>query len=108
MPPSAFEPPVGAVSKPGCINPSQGSLVKAVNPLYPDFDRRSHTEGTVAVYGVITTDGVFRDLRIVSGLSPGLNKVSLDAVKQWRYEPARCNGVATEVETVVFVNFSLH
>jgi len=106
MPASTFEPPVGAVSRPGCINPYGGSLVKAVAPpFYPEFDRRSHIGGTVAIYGVITADGVLRDPRIVSGLSPGLNKVSLDVVKQWRYEPYTCDGVATEVEAVAFVIF---
>ena len=44
------------------------------------------------------------DLRIVSGLSPNLNKVSLDAVKQWRYEPAICNGVDVQ-NTSVFWAF---
>jgi TonB family protein len=107
LPSSAFEPPAGAVSKPGCMNPTPGRLVKRVSPSYPEAERQSHAQGTVAIYGLIGRDGLPHDLRIVSGLTPGLNKASLDAVQQWRYEPYACNGIALEVETTVLVDFSL-
>jgi TonB family protein len=108
LPSSAFEPPAGAVSRPGCMNPDHpGHLVKRVNPSYPEMERRSHVEGTVAIYAVIATDGALSELQIVSGVTPGLNKASLDAVQQWRYEPYTCNGVAIEVETVFLVNYTL-
>jgi TonB family protein len=108
LPPSAFEPPNGAVSKPGCMNPSPGHLVKRVTPQYPEPERRSHVDGSVAIFTLIAADGVPGHLQVVSGLTPGLNKVSLDAVQQWRYEPATCNGVPVSVETVVTVNYALH
>jgi len=107
LPSSAFEPPVGAVSKPGCINPNPVRLIKKVSPSYLEAERQSHVEGTVAIYAVIGTDGIPHELRIVSGVTPGLNKASLDAVQQWRYEPARCAGIAVDVETVMTVNYSL-
>jgi len=107
FPGSAFEVPSGAVSKPGCMNPSSGRLVKRVNPLYPEADRRQRIEGTVALYALIATDGTLRDVRVVAGASPGLNQASLDAVRQWRYAPYTCDGTAMEVETVLTVNFSL-
>jgi TonB family protein len=108
FPSATFATPAGAVSKPGCMFPDHpGHLVKRVDPSYPEMERRSHVEGTVAIYAVIATDGALRDLQIVSGMTPGLNKASLDAVQQWRYEPYMCNGVAMEVETVLLVNYSL-
>lgn len=105
IPSSAFEPPVGSVSKAGCWNPNPGRVVRRVSPSYPAFERQSHHEGTVALYVVIGTDGLPHELRIVSGVSPGLDKASLDAVQQWRYEPYTCNGVAIEVESIVSVTF---
>lgn len=107
LPSSAFEPPSGAVAKAGCMNPSPGRLVKRVTPQYPEPERQSHMEGTVAIYALIAGDGVPQQLRIVSGLTPGFNKASLDAVQLWRYEPARCNGNPVGVETVLTVNYSL-
>ena len=108
LPSSGFEPPVGAVSKPGCMSPNTGLLVKKMTPSYPELEKRSGHEGTVTMYALIGTDGVPQGLRIVSGVTPGLNKASLDAVQQWRYKPYTCDGIgAVEVETLIVVNFSL-
>jgi hypothetical protein len=68
LPSSTFEVPAGAVSKPSCLNPTAGRLIRKVNPSYPESERRSHMQGTVAIYAVIGLHA----LRIVSGVSPGL------------------------------------
>jgi TonB family protein len=107
LPPSAFEVPAGAVSKPSCLNPGGGLLIKKVVPSYPESEKRGRVQGTVAIYAVIGADGGLHDLRIVSGVSPELNKASLDAVQQWRYEPYTCQDTPVEVETVIQVNYSL-
>jgi len=107
-PTSAFVPPEGAVSKPSCINPDQGRVVRRVNPEYPGIARMAHKEGTVAIYAIIGVNGVLRNLRVVSAENPVLDQASLYAVRQWRYEPYTCNAVPIEVESTVFVTFSLH
>jgi len=107
FPPSAFEVPPGAVSEPNCLHPTAGRLIRRVNPQYPDSERFARVQGTVAIYAVIGEDGTLRDTRIVSGVSPGLNKASLDAVQQWRYEPFMCQDTPVQVESVIQVNFSL-
>jgi TonB family protein len=105
--PSSFEPPPGAVSKPGCMNPNPPRLVKRVAPRYPEQERQSHAEGIVSIDALIGKDGSISGLQIISGATPGLNKASLDAVQQWRYEPATCNGVAIDIEAVLTVIYSL-
>jgi TonB family protein len=108
LPSSTFEPPVGAVSHPGCMTTNTGLLIKRVTPSYPASEKQAHAQGTVTMYGLIGADGVPHGLRIVSGVTPGLNKASLDAVQQWRYKPYTCDGIgAVEVETLIVVNFSL-
>lgn len=107
IPVSAFDPPVGTVSRPGCMNSISGRLLKRVQPQYPEPERQAHAQGTVAIYGVIGTDGVPRQLQIVSGVSPGLNKASLDAIQQWQYEVATCDGTPVEAEAVISINYSL-
>jgi TonB family protein len=107
LPSSSFEVPAGAVLKPNCLNPRGGLLIKKVNPSYPESERRGRVQGTVAIYAVIGVDGSLHDLRIVSGVSPGLNKASLDAVQQWRYEPSTCQDTPVEVESVIQVDYSL-
>jgi len=108
LPPSTFDRPAGAVSRPGCLSPATGRLIKRVEPIYPAIEEKiTHVQGTVTIYAVIGADGSLHDTRIISGLSPGLNKASLDAVQQWTYEPFTCQDTPVEFETVIQVNFSL-
>jgi TonB family protein len=104
--PSSFEVPPGAISKAGCLNPEPGRLIKKSPPQYPDIAKQARIQGTVAIYGVIGTDGSLHNMRIISGI-PALNKASLDAVEQWRYEPYMCQDTPIEVESVIQVNFAL-
>jgi hypothetical protein len=80
--PSSFVLPDGAVSRAGCMNPTMGRLDNHVAPKYPEAERQSRVQGTVAIYTLIGTDGVLRELKVVSGVSPGLNQASLDAIQQ--------------------------
>ena len=105
--PSFFVLPEGAVSRAGCMNPIVGWPDNRVAPKYPEADRQSRVQGTVAIYTLIGADGILRELNVVSGVSSGLNQSSLDAVQQWRYTPATCGGTAVPVETVIVVNYTL-
>ena len=107
LPAVSFEPPPGAISKPGCMSPDPPHLVKKVQPKYPERERQSHLEGTVAIYTTIGKDGNTHGLRVVSSTSSGFSNPSLEATRQWQYEPATCNGVAIDVETVLTVNYDL-
>jgi TonB family protein len=107
LPSSAFDVPAGAVSKPNCLNPTAGHLIKRVDPSYPESDRRARVQGTVTIYALIGVDGRLHDPRVVSGVSPGLNKASLEAVRQWRYEPSTCQDTPVKVESLLQVNYSL-
>jgi len=107
FPAAAFAQPEGAESKAGCMNPKPGRVVKKVPPQYPEGERQRRVEGTVSMYARIAADGTLQGLRLVSGVSPALNQASVDAVRQWQYEPYTCDGVPVEVETVIRVNFSL-
>jgi hypothetical protein len=46
-------------------------------------------------------------LRILVLRPAELLRKSISALKEWRYEPATCNGKPVEVETVLQVNYSL-
>lgn len=104
---SDFDPPPGATSRPGCMNPESWRRVHSVAPIYPDQDRQSHVQGTVGLGVLIGADGVPRNVQVLSGSSPGLNRSAIEAVQSWRYAPATCNGIPVEVETSVEINFTL-
>ena len=106
-PPSTFDPPQGATSRSGCMNPSPAYLLNQTPPKYPDQERASHAEGKVSIYALIGSDGVPRGLRVVSGATSGLNSASLDAVQQWRYAPPTCNDHAADVETIITITYKM-
>ena len=118
-----FEPPSGAVSRPGCVTPTpvhqlqamipsdpgdlavpvvQGTV--AAMPKIPVEDGVTKPEGSVAVYAFIDESGTPQNLHVVLSANPGLDRRSVEEIGKWRYEPATCNGKPVAVETVVTVN----
>jgi len=83
-----------------------GQLLQPIRPEYPMIARLSRTEGTVVVQAVISKSGRIESARVVSG--PGvLQAAALQAVREARYRPFLLNGLPTEVETTVSINFRL-
>jgi hypothetical protein len=52
-------------------------------------------------------DGIPRIGEVVGRVNPDLERSGISALKEWRYEPATCDGKPVEVETVLRVNYSL-
>lgn len=87
-------------------NVMAGRIVHQVMPTYPPIAKIAHASGTVVLHAIIDKDGSIQELQYISG--PALLKQSaLDAVRQWRYEPYRLNGVPVQVDTTISVVFNL-
>ena len=84
----------------------EARLVHFVKPSCPPLARAAHLSGTVKLHAVIGEDGTVRELQAISG-PPLLIPATLDAVKQWRYQPTLLNGEPYEVETFISVIFRL-
>ena len=80
--------------------------IRDVAPVYPQIAQNAGVEGMVIIEAVIATDGTVRDARILRSI-PLLDHAALDAVRQWRYEPTRLNGVVVPVMVTVTVQFRL-
>jgi TonB family protein len=107
FPPSSFAPPSGSSAQVGCMNPSSPHLVKRTVPTYPQGALQQHLQGRVAVDASIGTDGVPKIGKVVGRAAGELEQSALSAIKEWRYEPAICNGKPVELETVIRVDYSL-
>jgi TonB family protein len=66
-------------------------LLKSVPPVYPSIARTNHVSGDVALDALIDANGNVTELKVVSG-PPILWQAAMDAVRQWKYDPARLNG----------------
>ncbi len=85
----------------------QGQRIKAVQPIYPESARRSRISGTVLLKACIGMDGHVRSLTPVNGPDPSLVLAAILAVRQWVYKPYLLNGVPTDINTTITVNFNL-
>ena len=90
-------PPIG-----GRVQPAL--LLKTVRPVYPPFARSSHTEGDVTVDALIDPNGDVTEVKALSG-PPILRQAAMDAIRQWKYDPARLNGQAVSMHLTLTVRF---
>lgn len=64
-------------------------------------------EGVITLKAIIGADGTIRDVQVVRGASPLLDVAALEAVRHWRYRPARIGQRLVPVYLNVVVTFSL-
>ncbi len=70
-------------------------LLKSVAPVYPEIARKSGYSDTVVVAAVVTKQGKLDKMRVVRGMMI-FQGAAMDALKQWRYQPATLNGEPVE------------
>jgi TonB family protein len=80
-------------------------LVHRVNPEYPASERASKVEGIVVLVLRVELDGQVGDARVERGLGRAFDDAALEAVRQWRFEPARRAGRAVTAEYRVTIRF---
>ena len=91
-----------------------GGGVTAPRVIYspdPDFSeeaRKARFQGTVVLWVIVGTDGRTHDIRVFRSLGMGLDEKAIEAIRQWRFEPGRKNGIPVAVQVNVEVNFRLY
>lgn len=86
---------------------SAPSLLREVKPTYTEDARRRGIEGDVILEIVVRRDGGVGNVRVIRGLGAGLDQRAIDAVRQWRFSPARRQGTPVDVMVEVAVEFRL-
>jgi len=108
---SGIGPGSGGGTGGGPYQPGAGieppSLLREVKPLYTEDARRRSIEGDVVLEIVVRRDGSVGDMHVRRSLGAGLDQRALDAVRQWRFGPARRQGSPVDVIVEVSVQFKL-
>ena len=82
-------------------NEESGRKVKSrVQPAYPAIARKMNVAGSVKVEVVVAPSGEIKSTKVIGG-HPLLVSAAVDALKQWKYEPA-----GEETTTVVEFRFN--
>jgi protein TonB len=88
---------------PGMLAPV---LKHRVEPDYPAAAIATRLQGRVIRQAVISSDGEVEDVKVLRS-SPFFDDAAVEAVRQWRYEPARHRGRPVAVYFTVQVDFRL-
>jgi protein TonB len=95
----------------GPFRPGSGiappGLLREVKPQYTEEARRAGVEGDVVLEIVVRADGTVGNVTILRSLGAGLDRRAVDAVRQWRFSPARRFGTPVDVLVEVAVEFKL-
>ena len=81
--------------------------VSTPDPDYTEEARRAKTQGTCTLWLIVDSSGHPRDIRVVHGLGFGLDAKAVEAVQQWRFDPALKDGKPVSVQISIEVEFKL-
>jgi TonB family protein len=88
-------------------NVTPAKLIHQAQPDYPESAKARGVQGDVVLRAVIFLDGSVGALKPAGSPDPELAQAAINAVRQWRYEPALLNGQPIETATTITVNFQL-
>ena len=80
-----------------------------VNPKYPSIARRSNKEGVVIAEFTVGADGRTTDITVVKEEPKGFGfgEAAIEAVKRWRFTPAKKDGKSVPMRVRQTVRFNL-
>jgi protein TonB len=99
--------PFGADAQRACGSVQKPKLVKEIQPNYSREGMAGQIQGRVLLDAVVGIDGRVTDLRVVYGLESSLDHEAREALKRWRFEPAKLNGAVIASIIQVEMSFTL-
>ena len=84
----------------------QAKLLSSVAPVYPMLAKNQHVSGNVLVDALIDPNGRVTTMKIVSGPTL-LHQAAMDALRQWKYQPAMLDGKPVPMHLTVTIQFRL-
>jgi protein TonB len=81
-------------------------LLSALPPTYPTLAKTQRIQGAVLVDALVDASGRVSAMKVVSG-PVLLHQAAMDALRQWKYEPATLDGKPVPMHLTVTVQFRL-
>ena len=95
----AAQVPVGGEVK-------QARLISSVPPAYPALAKAQHVSGGVTIDALLDASGRVTKMKVLSGPRL-LEQAAMEALRQWKYEPATLDGKAVPMHLTVTIQFRL-
>ena len=82
--------------------------IEKTNPKYPESARKEKVMGDVILETIITEEGLVDEVEVLESPDERLTAAATAAIKDWRFDPALCDGKPVGVYYVVTMRFNLH
>ncbi len=82
-------------------------IVYRIDPTYSEDARKARYQGTIVIEAIVRKDGSVEVIRVVRSVGFGLEERAMNALRQWKFSPARRNGQPVDVAVNIEVNFRL-
>lgn len=96
--------PVAPLPVGGDVKPAK--LLASVPPVYPTLARNQHIGGDVKIDALIDANGRVTSMNVISGPTL-LHQAAMDALRQWKYQPATLDGKSVPLHLTVTIQFRL-
>src|SRR5437870_3153431 len=103
---SGKQPAAPATPVPAGGDVKQARLISSVPPEYPAMAKAQHFSGGVTIDALIDSNGRVAKMKVLSGPTL-LEQAAMDALRQWKYEPATLDGKAVPMHLTVTIQFRL-
>jgi TonB family protein len=80
--------------------------ISRVSPVYPSLARNQHVSGDVRIDALIDANGRVTTMKVISGPTL-LHQAAMEALRQWKYQPATLDGKAVPMHLAVTLQFRL-
>jgi TonB family protein len=81
-------------------------LISKVDPNYPVLAKNQHVAGDVRIDALIDANGHVTTMKVISGPTL-LHQAAMDALRQWKYQPASLDGKPVPMHLTVTLQFRL-
>ncbi len=83
-------------------------LIRSVQPEFTEDARQANFQGSVSIQLIVDSQGNPQNIHITRHLGMGLDEKAIEAVRQYKFQPAMYQGHAVAVQIVIDVDFHLH
>ncbi|MDE0769758.1 MAG: energy transducer TonB [Opitutaceae bacterium] len=81
-------------------------LIRKVDPVYPDRLRQAGVKGFVEIVWIVGVDGKPSAIDVVDSSHSEFEILAVDALKKWKFKPARRNGVPVALKVRQKIEFN--
>ena len=82
-------------------------VLRKVDPKYPENARRANREAVVLLEFTVDVNGRATDIKVVKPVGYGFDEAAIEAIKKWRFTPAKRDGESVPMRVQQRIRFTL-